>query len=190
MHVAMLLYPRMTQLDLTGPYEVLARFEELKIHLVWKSLEPVNDVNGLTLLPDKTIADCRGPISFLSLAGPAKSRSWKTRRFFPFCGGMQRRSAAVSLQNAFREKRAQDRGKILRNILGDEAWPKLPGGRAMQPDGGRGGLERGAAAAINPPAMPISRRNGPSRIHILLLTSLPARRRVRRFALHRLVARG
>ena len=34
MHVVMLLYPRMTQLDLTGPYEVLVQFEELTLHLV------------------------------------------------------------------------------------------------------------------------------------------------------------
>jgi cyclohexyl-isocyanide hydratase len=58
MQVVMLLYPRMTQLDLTGPYEVLARFEELNLHLVWKTLDPVNDVNGLRILPTGTFADC------------------------------------------------------------------------------------------------------------------------------------
>jgi cyclohexyl-isocyanide hydratase len=56
MQVVMLLYPRMTQLDLTGPYEVLARFEELNLHLVWKTLDPVNDVNGLGILPTDTLA--------------------------------------------------------------------------------------------------------------------------------------
>src|ERR1700731_2889857 len=56
MQVVMLLYPRMTQLDLTGPYEVLARFEELNLHLVWKTLDPVNDVNGLRILPTDTLA--------------------------------------------------------------------------------------------------------------------------------------
>jgi cyclohexyl-isocyanide hydratase len=56
MQVVMLLYPRMTQLDLTGPYEVLARFEELNLHLVWKTLDPVNDVNGLQILPTDTLA--------------------------------------------------------------------------------------------------------------------------------------
>ena len=43
MQVVMLLYPRLTQLDLTGPYEVLARFEELTLHLVWKNLDAVTD---------------------------------------------------------------------------------------------------------------------------------------------------
>src|SRR3984893_16147598 len=56
MQGVMLLYPRMTQLDLTGPYEVLARFEELNLHLVWKTLDPVSDVNGLRILPTDTLA--------------------------------------------------------------------------------------------------------------------------------------
>jgi len=34
MNVVMLLYPRFQRLDLTGPFEVLARFQELKIQLV------------------------------------------------------------------------------------------------------------------------------------------------------------
>jgi cyclohexyl-isocyanide hydratase len=58
MNVVMLLYPRFQQLDLTGPFEVLARFEELKIHLVWKTPDPVRDVNGLQILPTGTFADC------------------------------------------------------------------------------------------------------------------------------------
>jgi len=56
MQVVMLLYPRMTQLDLTGPYEVLDRFEELNLHLVWKTLDPVPDVYGLRILPTDTLA--------------------------------------------------------------------------------------------------------------------------------------
>src|ERR1700682_5220438 len=56
MQVVMLLYPRFQQLDLTGPYEVLARFEELNLHLVWKTLDPVSDVNGLRILPTDTLA--------------------------------------------------------------------------------------------------------------------------------------
>ena len=47
MHVVMLLYPNLTQLDLTGPYEVLARFKELTLHLVWKDRDPVRDVSWL-----------------------------------------------------------------------------------------------------------------------------------------------
>ena len=38
-NVVMLLYPNMTQLDLTGPYEVLVQFKELSLHLVAKNRE-------------------------------------------------------------------------------------------------------------------------------------------------------
>ncbi|WP_245276168.1 DJ-1/PfpI family protein [Methylocapsa aurea] len=58
MRVVMLLYPRLTQLDLTGPYEVFGRFEELTLHLAWKTVDPVIDVGGLRLLPTTTLSQC------------------------------------------------------------------------------------------------------------------------------------
>lgn len=58
MHVVMLLYPRMTQLDLTGPFEVLTRFKELTLHLVWKNTDPIVDSGGLRLLPTTSFSDC------------------------------------------------------------------------------------------------------------------------------------
>lgn len=52
MDLVMLLYPRLQQLDLTGPFDVFARFPgELNVHLAWKNTEPVTDVNGLRILP-------------------------------------------------------------------------------------------------------------------------------------------
>jgi len=57
MNIVMLLYPRLTQLDLTGPFEVFSRFPELKLHLAWKTLDPVTDGAGLRLLPTTTFAD-------------------------------------------------------------------------------------------------------------------------------------
>lgn len=58
MNLVMLVYPQMTQLDLTGPLEVFSRFKQLTIHLVWKTLEPVEDAGGLRILPTVTMADC------------------------------------------------------------------------------------------------------------------------------------
>lgn len=58
MNVTMLLYPRLTQLDLTGPFEVMARYPELKLHLVWKNLDPVIDGNGLKIVPTHTFETC------------------------------------------------------------------------------------------------------------------------------------
>lgn len=58
MNVVMLLYPGLTQLDLTGPFEVLARLPDLKIHLAWKNTAPVADGGGLRLLPSVDFAHC------------------------------------------------------------------------------------------------------------------------------------
>ena len=57
-HVGMLLYPGLTQLDLTGPFEVLHRVPGARVHLVWKDLEVVRADSGLGLAPTTTLADC------------------------------------------------------------------------------------------------------------------------------------
>ena len=54
----MLLFPRLTQLDLTGPYEVFARVPGAEVHLIWKTLEPVRAESGLGLLPTTTFEAC------------------------------------------------------------------------------------------------------------------------------------
>ena len=56
--IGMLVFPRMTQLDLTGPYEAFARIPGAKVHLLWKRKEPVTSDTGLSLLPTMTFADC------------------------------------------------------------------------------------------------------------------------------------
>ena len=42
LQVGMLCYPRLTQLDLTGPYEVLSRMPNTEVHILWKNEAPVN----------------------------------------------------------------------------------------------------------------------------------------------------
>jgi cyclohexyl-isocyanide hydratase len=54
----MLLFPNLTQLDLTGPYEVLTRLPGAETRLVSKNLDPVRSEQGLAILPDTTFADC------------------------------------------------------------------------------------------------------------------------------------
>jgi len=55
--IAFLIYPGMTQLDFTGPAEVLGLMPDAEIHLVWKTLDPVRSDNDITFVPHKTIAD-------------------------------------------------------------------------------------------------------------------------------------
>jgi cyclohexyl-isocyanide hydratase len=58
MRSGMLVFPNMTQLDLTGPYEVLARLPGAETLLLWKDLDPVRSEHGLTLLPMATLSAC------------------------------------------------------------------------------------------------------------------------------------
>jgi cyclohexyl-isocyanide hydratase len=54
----MLVFPNLTQLDLTGPYEVLARLPGTETLLLWKDLAPVRSEHGLTILPTATFESC------------------------------------------------------------------------------------------------------------------------------------
>lgn len=52
LRVVMLVYPRMTQLDLTGPFEILSRVGGARIELAWKKWrKPVEDASGLKIMP-------------------------------------------------------------------------------------------------------------------------------------------
>jgi cyclohexyl-isocyanide hydratase len=57
-HIGMLLYPGLTQLDLTGPFEVLHRVPEAEVHLLWKTLDTVIADSKLGLVPSTTLAAC------------------------------------------------------------------------------------------------------------------------------------
>jgi len=56
--IGFLLFPNLTQLDLTGPYEVFTRIPQSQVHLIWKTLEPVVSDRGLAMLPNATFATC------------------------------------------------------------------------------------------------------------------------------------
>lgn len=55
--VGMVLFPGLTQLDLTGAYEVLARMPNTRVHLVAQTLEPVRSEWGLAIVPNATFAE-------------------------------------------------------------------------------------------------------------------------------------
>ena len=57
--VVFLVYPNVTQLDLTGPAQVLSRLGEAKIDLVWKTHDPVQTDSGFALLPTATFDEVR-----------------------------------------------------------------------------------------------------------------------------------
>lgn len=55
--IGCLIYPRMDQIDFTGPFEVLSRIPDSTVYILSKTLSPVHDVQGLILTPDRIIAD-------------------------------------------------------------------------------------------------------------------------------------
>lgn len=57
-HVGFLLWDGLTQLDMTGPAQVLHRMPGAQLHYVWKTLDPVMSDCGLALVPTMTLADC------------------------------------------------------------------------------------------------------------------------------------
>jgi cyclohexyl-isocyanide hydratase len=56
--IGFLLFPRLTQLDFTGPCEILSRMPGAQVHLAAKTLDPVIDERGLRLQPTVTLAAC------------------------------------------------------------------------------------------------------------------------------------
>ncbi|MBL8173975.1 MAG: DJ-1/PfpI family protein [Bryobacterales bacterium] len=56
--IAMLLYPGLTQLDLTGPYEVFRRISDAEVLLVWKTLDAVVSDGGMAIVPGVRMAEC------------------------------------------------------------------------------------------------------------------------------------
>ena len=56
--IGFLLYPNVTQLDMTGPAQVLHRMPGAQVFYVWKTIEPIMSDCELALMPTVTMADC------------------------------------------------------------------------------------------------------------------------------------
>ena len=57
-NVGFVIFPDLTQLDFTGPQQVLARLPDLAMHIVAKSKDPVPSDSGLSLMPTHTFENC------------------------------------------------------------------------------------------------------------------------------------
>jgi cyclohexyl-isocyanide hydratase len=58
LNIGFLLFPKVQQLDLTGPFEVFAALPDVQIHLVAAGMDPVTTATGLCLSPTTTFASC------------------------------------------------------------------------------------------------------------------------------------
>ena len=91
-HIAMLVYPKMTALDLIGPQYLFASLGGAKVHLVAKSLEPVTSDTGVTITPTTTFADCPADLTVLFTPGGTQGtldamKDTDTRAFMADRGG-------------------------------------------------------------------------------------------------------
>ena len=66
--IGLLVFPRVQQLDLTGPYDIFASWPQARVHLVASSLETVRSSTGLALAPTTTFADCP-PLQVICVPG-------------------------------------------------------------------------------------------------------------------------
>jgi len=57
-NVGFVIFPELTQLDFTGPQQVLARLPQSAMHIVAKSMVPVPSDSGLSLVPTHTFENC------------------------------------------------------------------------------------------------------------------------------------
>lgn len=67
-NIGIIIFPRMDQIDFTGPFEVLSRVPGASVHVLWKEKSPVRDIKGLILTPEKTLAEVP-PLDVLVVPG-------------------------------------------------------------------------------------------------------------------------
>lgn len=56
--IGLVFYPGMTALDIIGPQQVFAGLPGVKIHRIWKTLEPIRTDDGMVVTPDTTFTNC------------------------------------------------------------------------------------------------------------------------------------
>lgn len=66
--IGMLIFPRLTQLDMTGPYEVLARLPDTTVDLVARTMDPVTTDRGMQIVPTVTYETCP-PLDIIMVPG-------------------------------------------------------------------------------------------------------------------------
>ena len=67
-NIGFIIFPDLTQLDFTGPLQVLSRLPQSATHIVAKSESPVPSDCGLGLVPTHTFANCP-PLDLLCVPG-------------------------------------------------------------------------------------------------------------------------
>lgn len=67
-HIGFLIYPGMTQLDVTGPAQILSQVPNARIHMLWKTITPVETDAGFSINPTATL-DAAPQLDVLCVGG-------------------------------------------------------------------------------------------------------------------------
>lgn len=80
-NVGFVIFPELTQLDFTGPQQVLARLPQSAMHIIAKSASPVPSDSGLSLVPTHTFENCpRLDLTAYQAAAPGSFERWEIGR--------------------------------------------------------------------------------------------------------------
>src|ERR1700754_3390480 len=58
LQIGIVLFPRVTQLDFTGPLQVFSSVPGAQVHLIWKRIEPVASDSVMMITPTVSFVDC------------------------------------------------------------------------------------------------------------------------------------
>lgn len=58
LHIGLLVFPKIQQLDLTGPHDVFATLPDTQVHLPWKNRDALVSATGLVLTPTCSFEEC------------------------------------------------------------------------------------------------------------------------------------
>ncbi|MEH1870949.1 DJ-1/PfpI family protein [Nostoc sp.] len=82
--IGIVLFPNLTQLDFTGPYEVFAKLPNVQLYLLAQTLEPIRSNFGLAFLPDTTFAQAPALDVLFVPGGPGINAKMEDEKFLDF----------------------------------------------------------------------------------------------------------
>jgi cyclohexyl-isocyanide hydratase len=82
--IGILIFPGMDQIDFTGPFEVLSRVSNAKVHVIGTQSGPFRDHQGLVLTPDVSLVDAPTLDLLQVPGGPGQQAQMKNERLLAF----------------------------------------------------------------------------------------------------------
>ena len=95
-HIGLLLFPEMTQIDFTEPYEVFARLPDTVVHVVAKTARSGADRPRAGAASDVTCDDCPELDVIVVPGGPGTSTSSRTKSCSNFCRAQAKQANYVT----------------------------------------------------------------------------------------------